>query len=204
MGRQISSVAGRRHVRWLLAEVIITPGHDQKLTISLICATVLSKRSKKLLCNLLQLLYFCPTFDCFVFNTPLWIDNVILLFTSASYSTGVCVFVNFANRRHVTAVVRPAISWWEQMSGIPAWKSSRTWKMKPLYRVHTIDVINVFLRFFLFRSRFLRFLTFFFIFPRFLFLKNVVECKVWICKNPTKNILRRWLCNDFYWFWFVT
>ena len=36
--------------------------------------------------------------------------------------------------------------------------------------IRAIDVINVFLRF-LFRSRFLRFLTFF-IFPRFLFLKK--------------------------------
>jgi len=34
--------------------------------------------------------------------------------------------------------------------------------------VYAIDVINVFLRF-LFRSRFLRFLTFFLFFPRFLF-----------------------------------
>jgi len=25
-----------------------------------------------------------------------------------------------------------------------------------------------------------------------------------ICKNPTRNILRRWLSNDFYWFWFAT
>jgi len=23
-------------------------------------------------------------------------------------------------------------------------------------------------------------------------------------KNPTKNILRRWLSNNCYWFWFVT
>ena len=48
------------------------------------------------------------------------------------------------------------------------------------------------------------FINVFFKFPHFLFLKNIVKCKVWICKNPTKNILRRWLSNDFYWFWFVT
>jgi len=54
--------------------------------------------------------------------------------------------------------------------------------------VVVMDVINVSFKFF----------------PRFLFLKTVVKCKIWICKNPTKNTCRGCLSNDFYWFWFVT
>jgi len=33
----------------------------------------------------------------------------------------------------------------------------------------------------------------------FLLLTNVVKFEIWICKNPTKNTLRRCLSNDLYW-----
>jgi len=64
---------------------------------------------------------------------------------------------------------------------------------------HTIDVINVI--FYVFYSGHV--LTFF-AFLHVFIVKNVVKCKVWICKNPTKNTLRGCLSNYFYWFWFVT
>ena len=66
-----------------------------------------------------------------------------------------------------------------------------------------IDVINVFTAtFFLFKSRFVRFLRFY-LFPRFHLKQNVVKCKV-LCRNPAKNTRRGCLSGDFYWFWFVT
>jgi len=52
--------------------------------------------------------------------------------------------------------------------------------------------------------------TFFYVFnvlkffTHFLFKKNVVKCKVWICKNPTNNTLNECLSNDFHWLWFIT
>jgi len=69
--------------------------------------------------------------------------------------------------------------------------------------LNATDVINVF-TFFYSGNVFLRFLKFFYFFPRFLFLKNFVKCKVWICKSPTKNTLRGCLSDDLYWFWFFS
>jgi len=50
-----------------------------------------------------------------------------------------------------------------------------------------IDVKNDFLRFFIFWSRFLRFLTFFYFSNVFLFLKNVGKVQS-ICRNSKFNV----------------
>ena len=56
-----------------------------------------------------------------------------------------------------------------------------------------------------FNQRFYVFNGFLNFFPRFLFLKNVVKCKVWICKIQQKILLEDALATIFFhWFWFVT
>jgi len=68
----------------------------------------------------------------------------------------------------------------------------------------SIDVINVFLRFFIQVTFFMFFNVFFNFFSTFFIFKKSCQSKVWICKNPARNSITGCLSNDFYWFWFVT
>jgi len=61
-----------------------------------------------------------------------------------------------------------------------------------------IDVMNVFVSFFYSCHVFTLFNVFCIIFFHvFFIIKNVVNCKVWMCKNPTKNTLRGCLAMIF-------